>query len=108
LPSRLNQVPFVQDDDRRLSRVLNQSGDSFVLRCYAHRKIDNENTNISAANAALGTHHAENLSGAGNFSSASDSGGVDENKLKAVAFVNYVDGIACRARQFAYNCALTA
>src|SRR3982750_3580653 len=103
MASRLNQVPFVQDDDRWFSRVLNEPSDPFVLGRHADRKIDDENTNISAANAALGAHHAENLSRAGNFPSAAGSGGVDENELQAVAFIHYVDGIACRAREFAYN-----
>ena len=106
--SRLNQVPFVQDDDGWFSRLLNQSGDPFVLGRYAHRQIDDENTNISAANAAFGTHYAENLSRAGNFPSAADSGSVDENELQAVAFVHYVDGVACCAGQLAYNRAFAA
>ena len=63
---------------------------------------------IRAANAAFGTHYAENLSRAGNFPSAANSGSVDENELQAVAFVNYVDGVACCAGQLAYNRAFAA
>src|SRR4030095_8251594 len=71
-----------------------------------HRQIDDENAKISAANAAFGTHHAENLSRAGNFPPAANSGSVDENELRANAFVHYVDGVACGAGQLAYNGAL--
>src|SRR4029077_3639635 len=106
--SWLNQVPFVQNDDGCFSRLLNQSGDPFVLGRYAYCEIDNENTNISAANAALGTHYTENLSRTGNFSPPADSGSVDKNELQAVAFVHYVDRVACCAGQLAYNRAFAA
>jgi hypothetical protein len=87
---------------------LNQSSDPFVLGGYAYCEIDNDNTNISAANAAFGTHYTENLSRAGNFPSAANSGSVDENELQAVAFVHYVDGVACCTGQLAYNRAFAA
>src|SRR5213076_1431946 len=101
--SRFNQVPFVQNDYGWFSRLLNQSGNSFVLGRYAHCEIDNENTNISAANAAFGAHHAENLSRAGNFPTPADSGSVDKNELPAILLINYVDGVACCTGQFAHN-----
>src|SRR5262249_46218477 len=106
--SRLNQVPFVQDDDGWLSRLLNQPGDAFVLGCHAHREIDNENANSSAANATFRAHHAEDLSRAGNLPTPADSSSVDENELPAIAFVNYIDGVACCAGQLAYNGAFAA
>src|SRR5260370_11316781 len=106
--SRLNQVPFIQDEDGRFSRLLNQSGDPFVLGRDTHRQIDDENAKISSANAAFGTHHAQNLSRAGNFPSPANSGGVDKNELQSVAFVHYVDGIACWAGEFANNGAFAA
>src|SRR5262249_16188575 len=106
--SRFNQVPFVQDDDGCFASLLNLSGDPFVLCRNTHGKIDDENAKISPTNAAFGAHHAENLSRSENFPPSANSGSVDENELQAVAFISYVDGIACRAGQFAYNRAFAA
>src|SRR5204863_2513779 len=94
--------------DGRLSRFLNQTGDPFVLRRDAHDQIDDQNAKISAANAAFGTHYAENLSRARNFPPAPDPGGVDENELTSIPLINYVDGVACCTRQLADNRAFAA
>jgi hypothetical protein len=99
--SRSNQVPFVQDDDGWLSCLLNQPPDSLVLCRHADGQIDNKNAKISPANAAFGTHHAENFSRAGNLSAPADSGSVNENELPAIPFINYIDRVACCAGQLA-------
>ena len=87
---------------------MNQSRDPFVLSGYAHREIDNENTHIGAANAALCAHHAEHLHRTRMFATAADSRGIDENELSAIALVKNVNGIARRSRQLAHDRALSA
>ena len=42
--TRLRQIPFVQDDQRWLVRLLHERRDFLILRCHATRSIHNQNT----------------------------------------------------------------
>ena len=103
---RSDQIPFVQNKNRTFALFLDYSGDPFVLGRHAHREIDNENTQISATNATLRTHDAENFDRGRMFSTPANSGGVDENKFPAIALVKNVNGITRRPRQFAHDRAI--
>src|SRR5436853_7752433 len=105
---RSDQIPFVQDNDRRFSRLLDQTRNPFVLCSYAHREIDNENAEVSAANTSLCTHDAENFDRTRMFSTPANSRSVDENELPSMALVKNVNGIAGGSGQFTHNRALAA
>ena len=91
--------------DEELARVLRKSQKPVLL---VINKIDNENTQISAANAALCAHHAEHLHRTRMFATPADSRRVNENELSRVALVKNVNGVASRPGQLAHDCALSA
>src|SRR5205085_1025591 len=101
-----NEVPLIQNHKRSLARFLNQTGDAFVLRGHAARKIDNQYAEIRATNTSLRAHDAKNFDRARKFSASAHSGGVDKEKFFSVTFVSDVDRITRGSGQFADNRAL--
>jgi hypothetical protein len=47
-----HQIPFIQNNSPALP-LFGSGHDAFVLRRYAHRKINNQHTEVGAANASL-------------------------------------------------------
>src|SRR4029453_6138094 len=93
---------------RTLFLFLKQAFDPFVLCCYAHCYIDNQDTEVGAANAPFRAHHAENFNRTGMFSASADSCGVDKEKFLTIVLVRNVDGVTCSSRQLAHNGAIAA
>src|SRR5262249_27070206 len=96
-----DQIPFVQNNNRCFAFSLDQTSDSFVLRGYACRKIDNKNAEISAADASFSADDAENFNRARTFAASADSSSVDEQKLLTIPPIRNVDGVASRSRHLA-------
>ena len=97
----LDQIPFVDGYHTRLACVLNQSRDFLVLRRDPSRGIDYQAAQMRAPNARFGAHNTENFHRAGNFSTRTNSRGVDEYVAITVAFIGNVDSVARRAGNFA-------
>src|SRR5882724_1686231 len=88
---RFNEVPLVQNNQRRFARFLDQSGDSFVLRSHAAGKIDNQDTQIGAPNTSFRPHNAEDFNRARELTAPANSSRIDEQKAAAIALVRDID-----------------
>ena len=103
---RVVKIVFVSEDNAGFAFIEDDSSNAAILGGDASGPIDNQRTNVSAANAPLGAHHAEDFDRVVDLRATADARRVDQIKVLAPEFVGDVDGITGRARDVAYDRAL--
>ena len=96
-----HEIPFVQHDDGRLLRLLDQAGDFFVLARDPAGGIDDQHIEIGAEDGFFGAHHAENLDRRVVFRAVPDARRVAKDVGPTLADGCDINGIARRPRDFA-------
>ena len=102
----VEEVELVGDDEAGLFFLLNEAGDLAILSGDASGEIDDEETDVSAADRALAAHGGKDLYGVLHAGAFTEAGGVDDVVLFIAPDVGDVDSITSGSRDFGDHRAL--
>ena len=103
-----DEIPFIEQDDAGLLRLLQHPGDALVLTGDAALAIDDKKSRIGPADRLLGTHGAENLDRGVGTRAMTEARGVDEDIRFIPEFAMHVERVARGPGDIADNAPLLA
>ncbi len=99
-----HQVPFIQNDDTGLARLLNFGGQFLILLAYLQTGVQYQGDDIGAVDGAQRAHNRESFDTVVDPGLASDAGGVYQGQFAALVIKGRVHGITGGAGYIGNNC----